>query len=106
MGQRYVGPARAVNHALQLLNEAGCDAAVIDLKLGGETSEPVALGLKERAIPFLLVSGYSREQLPAVFNGIRALTKPLRHELLIVELRRCMGQSARTTKERAGLPVY
>src|SRR5215472_17542745 len=55
-GFEVVGPARAVNHALQLLNEAGCNAAVIDFKLGGETSEPVALGRKERAIPFMMVS--------------------------------------------------
>jgi PAS domain S-box-containing protein len=104
-GFQVVGPARAVNEALRLIGEAGCDAAVIDINLGSETSEPVALALKERAIPFLTVSGYSREQLPPVFNGIRALTKPLRPELLIVELRRCVEQGARRTKEHGRLPA-
>jgi hypothetical protein len=74
--------------------EVSCDAAVIDINLGGETSEPVALGLDNCAIPFVTVPGYSSELLPPVFNGIRVLTKPLGPELLAAELKRRKGKES------------
>ncbi len=92
-GFEVVGPARAVSQSLSLINEAGCDAAVLDFNLGSETSEPVALRLTERGTPFVTVSGYSRKQLPAMFAGAPALTKPLRPEHLITELRKCIKAS-------------
>jgi PAS domain S-box-containing protein len=91
-GFEVVGPARTVNQALQLVNESGCDAAILDINLGSETSEPVALRLRERGSPFVTVSGYSREQLPPAFDGIRLLAKPVRPQLLIAELRKCIAQ--------------
>jgi PAS domain S-box-containing protein len=36
-GSEVVGPARAVDQALQLINEIGCDAAVLDIKRANQT---------------------------------------------------------------------
>ena len=105
-GFEVVGPARAVAQALQLINGVGCDAAVLDINLGTETSEPIALRLRDRGTPFVTVSGYSREQQSPVFSDAPKLAKPLRPERLIAELRRCMAQDAQRTKGHAELPVH
>jgi PAS domain S-box-containing protein len=85
-----IGPARNVAMALSLLKRLGCDAAVLDVNLGHETSEAVAAELGADGIPFVTLSGYSREEHPLVFAHAPALTKPLRPEFLITELRRCI----------------
>jgi PAS domain S-box-containing protein len=105
-GFEVVGPARAASQALQLVNEKGCDVAVLDVNLGSETSERVALRLMERGTPFITLSGYSKEQHPLLFNGARSLAKPLRPELLIAELKACMAPRAEGSQESAALPVH
>jgi DNA-binding NarL/FixJ family response regulator len=85
-----VGPATTVALALEFIAAEGCDAAVLDINLGNETSEAVALELKRWHIPFVTVSGYSQEQHPPVFRGAPALVKPLRHGAIIEELSRCL----------------
>jgi DNA-binding response OmpR family regulator len=89
-GFEVVGPARSANRALQLIDDIGCDAAVLDINLGRETSERVAIRLRERNTPFVTVSGYSRGQHPAVFASAPALTKPLRSAFLFAALKECM----------------
>jgi DNA-binding NarL/FixJ family response regulator len=90
-GMETVGPARTVSQALELLKSKHCDAAILDINLGKETSELVALELTRLKTPFLSVSGYSRAQLPPVFITAPALPRPSRPELLIAEVKRCLG---------------
>jgi CheY-like chemotaxis protein len=90
-GMETVGPAQTVSQALELLKSKRCDAAILDINLGKETSELVALELTRLKTPFLSVSGYSRAQLPPVFITAPALARPPRPELLIAEVKRCMG---------------
>jgi len=85
-----IGPARNVPAALDLLKRFGCDAAVLDVNLGRETSEAVAAELGASGIPFVTLSGYSQEDHHVVFMNAPALTKPLRPEFLITELRKCI----------------
>src|SRR5262249_6300767 len=105
-GFEVVGPARAASQALQLLNEMGCDAAVLDVNLGNETSEKVALRLMERGTPFITLSGYSKEQHPLLFNGARSLAKPLQPKLLLAELEAHMAHRSAASQESAALPVH
>src|SRR5271166_1565646 len=58
-GFDVLGPARSSAEALDLLKSSPCDAAVLDIGLGSETSEPVARALIARDIPFITLSGYS-----------------------------------------------
>lgn len=88
-----IGPARSTPEALALLKSTACDAAVLDVKLGSETSEPVAETLIERGIPFLTLSAYSEGQRPEAFSGIIALSKPLEAEILIEQLRHCVASA-------------
>ena len=56
-GFEVVGPATSVAKALRLVTEVGCDAAVLDVNLGIVTGAPVALELKARGTPFVVLSG-------------------------------------------------
>lgn len=52
-----VAQAFTVAEALDALEAARIDAAVLDVRLGAETCEPVAACLRERGTPFLLHTG-------------------------------------------------
>jgi DNA-binding NarL/FixJ family response regulator len=71
-----VGPASSVAGALKLVAEAGCDVAILNVKLGDETSEPIARKLEAAGKPFVVLSGYPTESLPPLLNGATVLTKP------------------------------
>src|SRR5262249_52852737 len=91
-GFEVVGPARNVTRALDLLRRSGCDGAVLDINLGRETSEAIAIELAANNTPFVTLSGYSSEQHHPAFAVAPALRKPLRLQFLIAELRKCMEQ--------------
>ena len=91
-GFDVLGPAGSVPAALALLERSRCDVALLDINLGSMTSEAVAVRLKGSGTPFVILSGYSRDQYPPAFTHAPALTKPLRHELLIAELKKCTKQ--------------
>lgn len=87
-GFDVIGPAATVAHALKLLALHHCDAAVLDINLGQETAEPIARRLAAADIPFITVSGYSRDQQPAVFSHAPFLSKPFDYQRLLEELKR------------------
>src|SRR3974377_949640 len=72
------GPARSVAKALDLIQHTGCDAAILDINLGSETSERVARELNARGTPFVTQSGYSEGQRPPLSKGVPAFAKPVR----------------------------
>jgi CheY-like chemotaxis protein len=101
-GFDVVGPARSVPMALQFLKCSGCDAAVLDINLGGETSEAIAIELTAIKTPFVTLSGYAPEQHHPVFAGAPALRKSLRLQLLIAELSKCIEHRDSGSLERHG----
>jgi PAS domain S-box-containing protein len=104
-GFDVAGPVGSTSAALELLKRKGCDAAVLDINLGGETSEAVAVVLLESGMPFVTLSGYSREQHPPVFRSAPALMKPLRPELLAAELKRCIEQGCEKAERMIAAPA-
>jgi PAS domain S-box-containing protein len=92
-GFDVLGPTDSVRGAFRHLEESsGCEAAVLDINLGTETSEPIARKLAAAGTPFVAISGYSREQLPVIFAGVRFLSKPIDHGQLLDEIRRLTRQ--------------
>lgn len=82
-GAEVIGPAPSVSDALRLLDEEGCDAAVLDINLGSETAEPVAERLEESGRPFFFLSGYSSPKLMhARFKSRTLLAKPVERAVL------------------------
>ncbi len=86
-GHTVIGPATDVAEALKLLIDRGCDAAVLDVNLGRETAAPIAEAMRSRALPFVIVSGYSKQQQPAAFLGAPFLPKPIDTAALMSVLR-------------------
>jgi CheY-like chemotaxis protein len=88
-GYQIVGPAGTAAAALSLLASEGCDAAILDIRLGQETSQDVALELAQGGIPFVILSGYSPKE--ANFpSEAAALAKPFQPQKLLAELQRCL----------------
>jgi DNA-binding response OmpR family regulator len=67
--------AGSVAEALSSIEEDGIAIALLDIHLDGETSEPVALALREAAIPFAVTSGFDKA-LPAAYGNAPRLLKP------------------------------
>jgi DNA-binding response OmpR family regulator len=95
-GFEVVGPARSVANALRLVAKPGCDVAVLNVNLGNETSEPVARKLQASGKPFVVLSGYSTDNLPPLFNGATILTKPLPMADLLAAVRGCIDVIRKT----------
>ena len=55
-GYRVLGPASTVQQALALLEDERPDAALLDVNLSSERVTAVAIELKSRNIPFVLVT--------------------------------------------------
>jgi CheY-like chemotaxis protein len=92
-GLTVVGPALSVAGALQLIGKVGCDAAVMDINLGCETSEPVAQELRRENIPFVILTGYANSAALAVYDGAPVISKPARPVELIATLLRCLNRN-------------
>lgn len=64
--------------ALALLEAFSPDLAVLDINLGDENSEAVARELVRRKLPFLFMTGYSDQVMPAPeFRRVPVLRKPV-----------------------------
>ena len=91
-GFQVIGPAISVAKALGLIGDRGCDIAVLDVNLGNkETSEPIAHELRARGTPFIVLSGYAREQHPPGLRGAPVLAKPTSPSELVAMLLSCAG---------------
>jgi CheY-like chemotaxis protein len=77
LGYEVVGPVYSVSAALDLLDTAQVDGALLDVNLRGETSYPVAEALAARGIPFAFLSGYASSQLRTDFEDCPLLSKPV-----------------------------
>ncbi|GLS57226.1 hypothetical protein GCM10007886_54120 [Methylobacterium gregans] len=66
------------------------DAAVVDINLGPGPSFKLAERLRDRGVPFVFTTGYDAEGIPAEFEQVERLEKPL-------QLRQIIGALARLT---------
>ncbi len=78
LGCAVVGTASNTAQAMAILGVHPIDVAVLDINLGSnETSYPIADALEERAVPFVLLSGYSRAGQRAKDRDRPWLQKPV-----------------------------
>jgi CheY-like chemotaxis protein len=59
-----LGPASTVQQALVLLENERPDAALLDLNLGSDRVTAVAIELKSRNVPFVIVTGFADVREP------------------------------------------
>ncbi len=58
-GMVVVGPAYDLATGLDLARAYALDAAVLDMNLRGDRSDPIAATLAARGVPFVFVTGYA-----------------------------------------------
>jgi DNA-binding response OmpR family regulator len=86
-GFEITGVVGRLERALTMIAIGDCDAAIVDANLAGVSAVPAASALAARAIPFLVVSGYSPDQQQGAFSGAPFVQKPCRPDELIAALR-------------------
>lgn len=76
LGYAVAGMADGLITACRYARMGGFDAAILDVNLSGEMVWPAADILREKAIPFVFVTGGSMEDVPERFAGRPRLEKP------------------------------
>ncbi len=71
-----VGPCNSVDEAFAAARRGGFDVALLDVNLRGEKIYPVAEYLAERNVPFMLLTGYGSDAIPAGRPHWQACSKP------------------------------
>jgi DNA-binding response OmpR family regulator len=78
-----LGPIARLAEAVDAARSDSCDAAVLDVNLGGRLVFPVAEILSHRRIPFAFVTGYATGSLPAEHHARPIIRKPFRKDELL-----------------------
>lgn len=87
-----VGPSATVDDALDLLDHARPDAALLDVNLQGEPVFPVAERLRTLGVPFAFASGYDRDMLPEAWRDVPLCLKPIDPDRLREVLVQLLGR--------------
>lgn len=93
LGVRRPRLATNVHEALLSLRKQRPDIVLLDASLQGLVAHRVAEELIEAKIPFLVVTGYAREALPAIFKGAPFLPKPCSMPGLVNAVLSVIGRS-------------
>jgi two-component SAPR family response regulator len=82
-GATVIGPAASVSEALDAINANQIDCALLNIKLGDETTHAVVATLEQRAIPMVFVTAYSDARLPPGFETHPIIQKPYSEDQLL-----------------------
>jgi CheY-like chemotaxis protein len=82
LGCELVNGASTVAEAIALIDAQRFDAALLDVNLGGSSSDRVADKLAERGVPFAFATGYSERDGLHQHRDRPVLKKPFRHDEL------------------------
>jgi DNA-binding NtrC family response regulator len=75
-GAIVLGPVPDIEGAMAIIATARVDAAVLDVRLGDETSFPVATALKAKGVQVVFVTGYDDWFLPDDLDDVPIYRKP------------------------------
>jgi DNA-binding response OmpR family regulator len=94
-GCEVVGPVATLGDAVRAVaTEHPLDGAILDVNLGRERVFPVADLLADRGVPFLFLTGYEREILPARHRDRATANKPYRAEHVLRLLAKAVGETS------------
>ena len=82
-GFTVVGPVDTADRAVRLIGREPPDGALLDVRLRKGSSVEVAKALQERGVPFVVMSGYSRDTLPPELKDAPFIAKPMSESELI-----------------------
>jgi CheY-like chemotaxis protein len=76
LGHKVIAEAGSIQTAEPLARTSTFDVAVFDINVAGSNITPIAEIVAARGLPFVFVSGYGPEGLPAMFKDKPVLRKP------------------------------
>jgi DNA-binding response OmpR family regulator len=84
-GAQVLGPIGTVEDGLSFISEHAdsLDHVILDLDLHGRKSYPIARLLAGLQLPFVFVSGYSRESVETPYRSFPHCEKPIRSAALL-----------------------
>jgi DNA-binding NtrC family response regulator len=89
-GAEVVGPCTTLPEARDAARKERLSLAVLDMRLGRETTEDVVDLLTERGIPFLFYSGQTLpEEMKRKCNGAMVIEKPAPQQDLVAAAAKC-----------------
>ncbi|MBV8662071.1 MAG: hypothetical protein JO107_03115 [Hyphomicrobiales bacterium] len=91
-GAQVSGPVATVSDALRIIEDSALDGALVDANLRGQPYGDIAAALTRKGIPFVFVTGYSREALPSSFARAKILKKPFTEAQLLKEAAQLVEQ--------------
>lgn len=98
LGISVTGPVGNEREALEAIQSTPLDMALLDANLSGLPVDAIAAALTSASVPFVFVTGYSRDSLPAAFNSAPVLSKPFTTEQLSEVARSCLPGEASATE--------
>ena len=85
-GATILGPTDEIAEVVTLLERETVDVALLDINLGQEASYEIPALLRDRGVPFLFLTGYDQEHVPAAFAAIPVLQKPADEQEILASL--------------------
>lgn len=93
LGHEVVGPARTLDHGLDLATSAPLDGAILDIRLGAVDSYPVAHALQARGVPFAFATGAGEAAAEDAFENPVVLLKPFDFDAVKGVLRKLLPEA-------------
>lgn len=76
LGGSVIGPVGRLEQAQELVREQALDGAILDVKLDGTTSYPLARELLDAGLVVVFLTGYEAEAIDVEFREVPRLSKP------------------------------
>ena len=89
LGHKVVAEAGTLKQAIEMARVADFDLAILDVKLGDETTELVAEITRRRGLPFFFLTGHTSGGLPGGFRNAPRLGKPVLCSALAKMIENC-----------------
>jgi DNA-binding NtrC family response regulator len=83
-----IGPVTSVAAAMKEIESRVVDTVILDGKLIDGSGAELVGRLEERRIPYVVVSGYDRENLPGVLKRAPFVAKPISMPILLETIQR------------------
>ena len=93
-GFKVIGPVDTAESAVCRIDEEALDGALLDIGLREGSAVDVASALRAHRVPFVIVSGYSRDTLPMELKDAPYVGKPMGQSELIETSRHTFKASA------------
>jgi CheY-like chemotaxis protein len=102
VGYGIAARASTVGEALECAHSAEFDAAILDVKVGGEWSFAVADELAERQVPFVFATANGADALPPRHRGRPLIQKPIHVPGLLLAVTRMTGLAEEEKRPNRG----